>query len=118
MPRGKPGTGPFARKRLQHAITQLEDTYMRLPLTEKETRVVYEWMTELLAKRLGQDGSFEVQNVMYRITEHVAALQLGLPMKMPPHLYADAQPMRGGASRRGSGTGGPSRTGRGGRPRA
>lgn len=89
MPRGKPGTGPFARKRLQHAITQLEDTYMRLPLTEKETRVLYEEMTGWLSKNLGQPGSFEMQNIMYRITEHVAALQLGLPMKLPPHLYGD-----------------------------
>lgn len=93
MPRGKPGTGPFARKRLQHAITQLEDTYMRLPLTEKETRVLYERMTEWLARNLGNEGSYEIQNVMYRITEHVAALQLGLPMKLPPHLYADSKPL-------------------------
>jgi hypothetical protein len=99
MPRGKPGTGPFARKRLQNAVTQLADTYMRLPLTEKETRVVYEWMTELLSKRLGHDGSYEIQNVMYRITEHVAALQLGLPMKMPPHMYADGQPTKRRAKR-------------------
>lgn len=88
MPRGKPGTGPFARKRLQNAMTALSDTYMRLPLTERETKVVYEWITELLAKRLGEPGSFEIQNVMYRITEHVAALQLGLPMKLSPHEYA------------------------------
>jgi hypothetical protein len=117
MPRGKPGTGPFARKRLQHAITQLEDTYMRLPLTEKETKVLYEWITELLARRLGDPGGFEMQNVMYRISEHVAALQLGLPVKLPPHLY-DESTRRASANRRGSGTGGPSRTGRGGRPRA
>jgi len=94
MPRGKPGTGPFARKRLQHAITQLEDTYMRLPLTERETKVLYEWITELLARRLGEPGGFEMQNVMYRISEHVAALQLGLPMKLPPHLYADVRPAK------------------------
>jgi hypothetical protein len=91
MPRGKPGTGPFARKRLQHAVTGLEDTYMRLPLSERETKVVYQWLTELLARRLGEEGSFEIQNVMYRIGEHVAALQLGLPMKLSPHQYADAQ---------------------------
>jgi hypothetical protein len=90
MPRGKPGTGPFARKRLQHAMTTLTDTYMRLPLSEGETKYLYEWITELLARRLGEPGSFEIQNVMYRISEHVAALQLGLPVKMPPHMYGDA----------------------------
>lgn len=102
MPRGKPGTGPFARKRLQHATTTGEDTYMRLPLSEKETRYTYSWLTELLAQRLGEPGSFEVQNVMYRISEHVAALQLGLPIKLPPHLYGDAESARqkNGARRR------------------
>jgi hypothetical protein len=94
MPRGKPGTGPFARKRLQHAMTTMDDTYMRLPLSEKETRVLYQWITELLARRLGEEGSFEVQNVMYRISEHVAALQLGLPIKLPPHLYTAAETKR------------------------
>ena len=102
MPRGKPGTGPFARKRLQHAITEGTDTYMRLPLSEKETRFVYSWLTELMAQRLGEPGSFEIQNVMYRISEHVAALQLGLPIKLPPHLYdaAETKRQKNGALRR------------------
>lgn len=102
MPRGKPGTGPFARKRLQHAMTTLEDTYMRLPLSEQETRRLYEWITELLARRLGEPGSFEIQNVMMRIAEHVAALQLGLPIKLPPHLYdaAETRRQKNGAAHR------------------
>lgn len=87
MPRGKPGTGPFARKRLQQAITDLADTYMRLPLTEKETRALYYCIHRALANGWGKDDSLELENVVYRITEHAAALQLGLPMKLPPHEY-------------------------------
>jgi len=89
MPRGKPGTGPFARKRLQHALTQLEDTYMRLPLTEAEARAVYYCIHRTLASGWGRVDSLELQNVVYRITEHAAALQLGLPIKMLPHEYGE-----------------------------
>lgn len=92
MPRGKPGTGPFARKRLQNALMSLEDTYMRLPLTEKETREVYYCLQRALANGWGRDGTLEIQNVAYRITEHAAQIQLGLPMKLSPHEYADVAP--------------------------
>lgn len=89
MPRGKPGTGPFARKRLQHAVTTMQDIYMRLPLSEKETKAVYYCVQRALANGWGRQESMELQNVAYRITEHVAAIQLDLPIKRAPHEYAE-----------------------------
>ena len=91
MPRGKPGTGPYARKRLQNALSVEGEVYMRLPLTENETRAVYYTIQRNLANGWGREDAMELQNVVYRITEHVAALKLGLPMKMAPHEYAGLQ---------------------------
>lgn len=94
MPRGKPGTGPHARKRLQNALSQPSDTYMRLPLSEEETRVLYKRIQHWLGDNFAQSESFALQNVAYRITEHVAATELGLPIKLPPHLYGVASRRR------------------------
>lgn len=84
MPRGKPGTGPHARKRIQRQFAQPDEEYMRLPLSEDETRAVYDVLQEALKKTFGTTEGFHLSNVTYRITEYVMLDKLGLPKKGPP----------------------------------
>ena len=86
MPRGIPGSGPNARKRLQRELQGgLEATeYLRLPLTEEETQAVYHAVTEGSRNGFGTKVGFHLTNVGYRIAEYVMLDKLGLPKKEPP----------------------------------
>jgi hypothetical protein len=86
MPRGIPGSGPNARKRLQRELQGgLESTeYLRLPLTEEETQAVYHAVTEGSRNGFGTKVGFHLTNVAYRITEYVMLDKMGLPKKEPP----------------------------------
>lgn len=84
MPRGKPGTGPNARKRLQRVLQSVDEEYMRLALSEEETCEVYDALTEAAKKAFGTTKGFHLTNVTYRITEFVMLEKRGLPRKEPP----------------------------------
>jgi hypothetical protein len=89
MPRGKPGTGPHARKRLQRELMTPEDEYMRLALSEDETRTLYGVVQDHLKKSFGTREGFHLSNVAYRITEYVMLDKMGLPRKTPPAAPTD-----------------------------
>jgi hypothetical protein len=96
MPRGKPGTGPHARKRIQRQFTTPETEYMRLALSEEETKTLYTVVQEALKKTFGTTEGFHLSNVAYRITEYVMLDKLGLPKKEPPQVHEEnGKPRRG-----------------------
>ena len=72
MPRGKRGTGPGARKRLQKALgySTKSDAYLKLHLNREEAKLVFDSLRSHTAK-LGTRESAIATNIMYRITEQV-----------------------------------------------
>jgi hypothetical protein len=91
MPRGKPGTGPHARKRIQRQFATTETEYMRLALSEDETRALYGTIQEALKQSFGTREGFHLSNVAYRITEYVMLDKMGLPRKTPPAAPTDGE---------------------------
>jgi hypothetical protein len=61
-----------------------EDEYMRLALSEDETRTLYTLVQDSLKRSFGTREGFHLSNVAYRITEYVMLDKMGLPRKTPP----------------------------------
>ncbi len=101
MPRGKPGTGPHARKRIQAQFQTPETEYLRLPLSEDETRALYTALQETLKVSFGTQLGFHLSNVTYRITEYVMQDKMGLPRKEPPQPADAPNGRRGGRAKKG-----------------
>lgn len=72
MPRGKKGTGPYSRKRLQRSLDYPtgSDAYAALHLTQEETRCVYEALRRIDAP-IGTRKAAVAANVLYRLSEAV-----------------------------------------------
>lgn len=71
MPRGKPGTGPNARKRVQRDLAMKGDVYVSLQMNHEETKLVYEILRSHPRAKLGTREGAVVNNVLYRMTEAV-----------------------------------------------
>ena len=73
MPRGKKGTGPGARKRLQRQLGYPtgSDAYASLQMTQEETKLVYEALRAHPRAKLGTREGAIVSNILYRLTEAV-----------------------------------------------
>jgi hypothetical protein len=72
MPRGKKGTGPYSRKRLQRSLDYPtgSDAYAALHLTQEETRCVYTALRSLDVS-IGTRAAAVAANVLYRLSEAV-----------------------------------------------
>lgn len=70
MPRGKRGTGPGARKRSQRQYPKDSDSYIKLPLSREEAKLVYKRLKTGPEELGTKEGALAV-NVMSRITEQV-----------------------------------------------
>lgn len=73
MPRGKPGTGPHARKRfqLQGGYSQDADAYLVLPLSRDEARFMLTLLGPVPAARMGTKEATYATAIIARVAEQV-----------------------------------------------
>lgn len=76
MPRGKPGTGSGARKRVQRNLgySKDSDAYIKLQLSKEEAKLVYARL-KTGPEQLGTREGAIATNIMYRITEQVMGVE-------------------------------------------
>lgn len=79
MPRGRPGTGPHARKRyqLQGKYSKAVDAYMILPLSREEAQFILKTLGPVPAQKMGAVEATYATAIIARIAEQVMGLTAG-----------------------------------------
>jgi hypothetical protein len=73
MPRGKPGTGPHARKRYQLSTgySKKAEAYILLPLAREEAKFLLNVLAPLTGQHMGKKEGVHAVAIIARITEQV-----------------------------------------------